>query len=103
MMATQTASKPIDLKLLETELIAAGVPIVALTSTGGDLGTNDQKSIYGINASGRVVELAGAAATVLANHSFAPVNTASLLSSIEGATTVAQVRDRLVAYLRARG
>lgn len=102
-MATLTASKPIDLNRLETELIAAGVAITALTTTGGALDTSDAKSVYGINASGRVVELSGAASTVLANHSFVPVNPGALLSSIEGATTVAQVRDRLVAYLRARG
>ena len=100
-MATQTASKPIDLKQLETELIAAGVSIVALTSTGGALDTNDSKTIYGINASGNRVDLPAAAATVIASHSHTPVDRAALLAAIKSATLPATIRDAVHAYLAA--
>ena len=100
-MATQTASKPIDLKKLEGELIAAGVPIVALTATGGDLDTNALKTIYGINASGARVDLPVGAATVITNHSHTPVNPAALLAAIKSATLPANIRDAVHAYLAA--
>ena len=100
-MATQTAAKPIDLKQLETELIAAGEPIVALTATGGDLGTNALKTIYGINASGNRVDLRAAAATVIANHSYTPVDKAALLAAVKSASTATTIRDAVHAYLAA--
>jgi len=71
-MATQTASKPLNLNLLLGELQTAlpGLGLVALTTSGGELNTNATKSVYGVNGAGQRIDLPASAATVISNHNW---------------------------------
>ena len=100
-MATQTASKPIDLVQLQAELNAASIAVSALLSTGGDLGTNATKDIYGIDATGARFDLPAGAATVITNHAAASTATrTTVLTIAQGAVGVA-IGDLTLAQTRA--
>lgn len=88
-------SKPIDMRLLDAELVAAGVPMTSPPiSKGIEPGTASDQDIYMIDANGDYVDLPPEALPVLEAHDASKPARAATFEQAEDAERLRVIAER---------